>query len=182
MCVQCMGGCIWAKTGLKIFVVGIDYGNLFRFCQKAWLVWQRQRSKGLFLCGMVPLHLYVWDVYKGIPEHDSLATTVPCTVFYTHCQGCQKEPAAATLLWKMIEDIKGCQPEVKASKSDKWLRSYDHFKICMVSDPYWQGTDAYSSPRRRLLRKFLTTLVSLHSDGNFLSKTPLFTLSVCMQL
>ena len=62
-------------------------------------------------------------------------------------QGCQTELAAATLrrllgvsaagyLLEMIEDIKSCQPEVKASKSDKQLRSYTHLKIRMVSDPH----------------------------------------------
>ncbi len=64
-------------------------------------------------------------------------------------------------LWKMIEDIKGCQQEVKASKSDKRWRSYGNLKICVVSDPYWQGADAYSSERRCLLRKFSTALGSM---------------------
>ncbi len=68
-----------------------------------------------------------------------------CSYVYVFwMQGCQKETVAATLrqllgvpaagyLWEMIEDIKGCQPEVKASKSDKWLRSYGHLMICIVS-------------------------------------------------
>ncbi len=84
-------------------------------------------------------------------------------------QGYQKEPEAAALrrllgfsaagyLLKMIEDIKGCQSEVKARKSDKRLQSYGHLKICMVSDPYLQGADAYSLPCRLLLGKVLTTL------------------------
>ncbi len=30
---------------------------------------------------------------------------------------------------QMIEDIKSCQPQVKASQSDKQLRSYGHLKI-----------------------------------------------------
>ncbi len=87
-------------------------------------------------------------------------------------QGCQKEPAAAVLrrllgvsaagyLLGIIEDIKSCQAEVKASKSDKRLRSYDHLKICMVSYPCWRGADTYSSPRRRLLGNFLTTVHSV---------------------
>ena len=59
-------------------------------------------------------------------------------------QGCQKELAAALrrllgvctagYLMEMIEEIKSCQPEVKASKSDQRLRNYSHLKICMVSD------------------------------------------------
>ena len=60
-------------------------------------------------------------------------------------QGCQKEPAGAALrrllglsaagyLYKIIEDIKSCQPEVEASKLDKRLRSDCNLKICMVSD------------------------------------------------
>ena len=81
--------------------------------------------------------------------------------------------SAAGYLGEMIDEIKSCQLEVKASKSDKWLRSYDHLcnrvallhlKICMVSDPCWvhmgvsltltiEGAGAYSSPLRRLLEK-----------------------------
>ncbi len=83
-------------------------------------------------------------------------------------QGCQKEPAAALrgllgagYLVEMIEGIKSCQPEVKASKSDKRLQSYGHLKICMVFDPYRGGADPYSSPRWRLLENFLTTLLSM---------------------
>ncbi len=33
---------------------------------------------------------------------------------------------------KMIEGIKSSQPEVKAGKSDKRLRSYGHLKFCMI--------------------------------------------------
>ncbi len=83
-------------------------------------------------------------------------------------KGFQKEPAAALqwllgvsaagYLWEIIEDIKSCQPEVKASKSDKRLRSYGHLQIRIVSDPRWRGADAYSSPCRRLLGNSLTTL------------------------
>ena len=43
--------------------------------------------------------------------------------------------SATGYLWEMIEEIKSCQPEVKASTSDKWLQSYGHLKIYMVSDP-----------------------------------------------
>ncbi len=35
--------------------------------------------------------------------------------------------------YKMIEGIKTYKPEVKASKSDKRLRSYDHSKFCIFS-------------------------------------------------
>ncbi len=70
---------------------------------------------------------------------------------------------------EMIEEIKSCLPEVKASKSDKWFRSYGHLKICMVSEPCLvhigvslrlttEGAGAYSSPHRPLLEKILTTL------------------------
>ena len=37
------------------------------------------------------------------------------------------------LLHEMIEGIKSYKPEVKASKSDKRLRSYDHSKFYMFS-------------------------------------------------
>ena len=59
----------------------------------------------------------------------------------------------------MIEDIKSCQPEVKASKSVKRLRSYGYLMICIVSYLCWWCADTYSSPCRRLLGKFLTTLM-----------------------
>ena len=42
---------------------------------------------------------------------------------------------AAGYLCKMVEEIRSCYPEVKASKSDQRLRSYSHLKICLVSDP-----------------------------------------------
>ncbi len=59
--------------------------------------------------------------------------------------GCKKEPVALVLLWllgvsaagylyKMVEEIKRCRPEVKASKLVIQLRSCGHLKICMVSD------------------------------------------------
>ncbi len=32
----------------------------------------------------------------------------------------------------MIEDLKTNKSEVKASKSDKWLRSYGHLKFCIM--------------------------------------------------
>ncbi len=62
-------------------------------------------------------------------------------------QGCQKEPEAAALRWllgvstagylyKKIEEIKSCQPEVKASKLDEQLRSYGNLKSCMGSDHF----------------------------------------------
>ncbi len=35
---------------------------------------------------------------------------------------------------QVIEDIKSCYPEVKASKSVKRLRSYGHFKITIKND------------------------------------------------
>ena len=35
-------------------------------------------------------------------------------------------------LSKLIEGIKTNQPEVKASKSDNWLRSYGHLKFCVI--------------------------------------------------
>ncbi len=54
----------------------------------------------------------------------------------------------------MIEEIKSSQPEVKASKSDKWLRSYGHLKICIVSHQFWVYMDVFdidNTRRRRLL-------------------------------
>ena len=36
-------------------------------------------------------------------------------------------------LYKIIEGIKTCKPEVKASESDKRLQSYSHSKFCMFS-------------------------------------------------
>ena len=77
--------------------------------------------------------------------------------------------SATGYLGEMIEEINSCQLKVKASKSDKQLRSYGHLKICMVSDPFWvhigvsltfsiEGAGAYSLPLRRLLGKILTTL------------------------
>ncbi len=94
----------------------------------------------------------------------------PCAKWLSR-QGCQKE-LAAVLRWLLgvsatgylyivIEEIKSCQPEVKASKSDKRLRSYGHLKICMVSD----HSGVCIQRCRRLFvaaqtptQKFLTTL------------------------
>ncbi len=75
-------------------------------------------------------------------------------------QGCQKEPAAAALrrllgvscyLLEMIEDIRSCQPEVKASKLDNWLRSYGHLRfswfLALVEEalmPTHRHADTYS--------------------------------------
>ncbi len=42
------------------------------------------------------------------------------TVFMGLWSGCKCQ---------VIEDIKSCYPEVKASKSDNWLQSYGHLKI-----------------------------------------------------
>ena len=82
----------------------------------------------------------------------------------TSGQGCQKEPEAAALrrllgvlaagyLWEMVEEIKSCQPEVKASESDQRLRSYSQLKICMVSGPCLatHAFDIDNRRRRRLL-------------------------------
>ncbi len=38
---------------------------------------------------------------------------------------------ATVIGYKMIEGIKTYMPEVKGSKSDKWLRSYGHSQFCM---------------------------------------------------
>ena len=54
----------------------------------------------------------------------------------------------------MIEDTKSSQSEVKASKSDKRLRSYGHLKICIVSHQFWVNVDVFdmkNKRRRRLL-------------------------------
>ena len=74
-------------------------------------------------------------------------------------QGCQKEPSVAMrqllgvsatgYLWEMIGEIKSCQPEVKASTSDKRLRSYGHLKICMVSDPCWTYGYVFDTDNRK---------------------------------
>ena len=75
------------------------------------------------------------------------------------------------MLWKIIEDVKSWQPKGKASILDKRLLSYGHFKICMISDPWWfnmecmsltlaiQGAGAYSPLHSRLVEIFLTTLM-----------------------
>ncbi len=62
-------------------------------------------------------------------------------------QGCQKD------LYEMIEEIKSCQPEVKASKLDKRLRSYSHSKIAPISHQFWVYMDVFDicNKRRRCL-------------------------------
>ncbi len=54
----------------------------------------------------------------------------------------------------MIEENKSSQPEVKASKSDKRLRSYSHLKIAPISHQFWVYMDVFdicNKRRRRLL-------------------------------
>ena len=50
----------------------------------------------------------------------------------------------AGYLLEKIEDIRSCQSEVKASKSDKWLRNYGHLKIEEAQTPTHCHTGAYS--------------------------------------
>ncbi len=66
-------------------------------------------------------------------------------------QGCQKEPTAAAMrrllgvyAYEMIEGIKTYKPEVKASKSDKRLRSYGHSKFCTISYSFSLATELCS--------------------------------------
>ncbi len=63
-----------------------------------------------------------WDTYNsGMSKRagggNATVTRGPC-VGYLH---------------ETIEEIKSYKPEVKASKSDKWLQSYGHSKFCMFS-------------------------------------------------
>ncbi len=55
-------------------------------------------------------------------------------------QGCQKELATA-LQWLL--GVSAASYLVKASKSDKRLRSYGHLKICMVSDHFGLYMDVF---------------------------------------
>ncbi len=48
----------------------------------------------------------------------------------------------------MIEGIKTNQLEVKASKSDKRLRSYGHLKFCMVFQWFYLGLQLVQLPSR----------------------------------
>ncbi len=114
--------------------------------------------------------------YPGIllTESTSFHNMKPQTLPQLSYQRCQKELAAALwwrlgvaaagYLWEMIEEMKSYQPEVKASKSYQWLRSYGHLNICIgwaLFGSIWmpltwtvQGAGADSSPCRRLSEKF----------------------------
>ncbi len=62
----------------------------------------------------------------------------------------------ASYLYKMIEGLKTHDPEVKDSKSDKWLRSYDHSKFYMCSYVH-----IHLTLHRCLLAVILTSLVMI---------------------
>ncbi len=73
-------------------------------------------------------------------------------------QCCQIKPDAVAWgltvvmgLWsgyrcQVIEDFKSCYPEVKASKSDKRLRSYSHLKICHQKNQKFSGVGPPDPP------------------------------------
>ncbi len=95
----------------------------------------------------------------NVSQHFTQSHVIRVGRLLMRSQGCQKGrrllgvPAAGYHV-QMIEEIKSSQPEVKASKSDKWLRSYGHFKICIVSHQLWVFVDVFdidNTRRRRLL-------------------------------
>ncbi len=64
-------------------------------------------------------------------------------------------------LLPLIEDNKSCQPEVKASRSDKLLRRYAHLKIALCSRPHFGKYYSLQAPVLLPTRKVIDNPASL---------------------